>query len=476
MTDPEQGWTLENVHEELFGHSARATREAEAWVSREIGASATRACDALTRPVRSPATSGTAPTLGDALIRRCAPDGRRRIALLLDQERMLAEVPGGQDDSNWLLAVFLAGTLFERELTRLLAEPARPLAAELAAAQKQHNRKHRTEGLEAWAEGRVPPTLGLVEQVMLGLRWGLEQGREAVLTLLRQRFAPPYCRLIADKGLVQTVSRVRTDYRNPACHGLRESFSTNEYRQLAQLLTGCETFAHWCQNPPESSRTPADRALLHHHLQHSLPAAAQMTAGGILQTTPAPPSSAPISLALRQRLFDLRAAAGDDWGFAVWVCPCHQTPTSGRAVRAVTRDLGDLPASTPRFPLGQGMCIGSRSERAGYLTVVDFGTSGRVWGLCPSNACCDSYAPAGRSFLPPTQGRWPAFSLTGDPGIERVLAIVTAEPLLLDWRPDDLTCPCRELHETDVAELLEQIARLPRTAWAADWCEFELYH
>jgi hypothetical protein len=48
-----------------------------------------------------------------------------------------------------------------------------------------------------------------------------------------------------------------------------------------------------------------------------------------------------------------------------------------------------------------------------------------------------------------------------------LLAIVTDEPLQLDWMPDDPKAPARVLEEDDIHELLEQLRNLPATSWTA---------
>ena len=44
---------------------------------------------------------------------------------------------------------------------------------------------------------------------------------------------------------------------------------------------------------------------------------------------------------------------------------------------------------------------------------------------------------SGRSYLPQMSSRYDAFVVTGQPGCEHLLAIVTDEMLRLDWLPND---------------------------------------
>ncbi|MFO0869703.1 MAG: DUF4384 domain-containing protein [Pirellulales bacterium] len=472
MTDPAEGWSLEDVLFELHGRSESAVRSVEQRASRRIREMNQSPGTAPRRAVRESLASHAAPLPGDELILRCAPEGQRRIAMLLDQEMLLGHGSDSATPPNYLFPVFLGTTLLERELSRLLAEPIRPLADELAAAQLQHNKKHRIDGLLAWRDGKVPATLGLVTQLILGLRWGLNQDRSALVKHLDERFASPYRSLVANKEFSKTVDQVRVAFRNPACHGERDFFSPDEYRQLARLLTGRDAFRDWRQSPPAESPPSASHAVLHHHLHHL-----RSTIPREMDARPpqwAVSTHLPDADSLRHRLIHLRPAAPSEWRFEVWVCPRAAVPCQPRAVRAVTRDMGAVPASTRCFSQGQEMCLGFRTLRPGYLALIDLGTSGKFWALCPSNACADSFLPQGESFLPSAGDRWPAFRLSGQPGVERVVAIVTAEPLDLDWRPDELDAPCRSLSASDLTQLLDRLAALPAHSWSVASCEFDL--
>jgi hypothetical protein len=88
--------------------------------------------------------------------------------------------------------------------------------------------------------------------------------------------------------------------------------------------------------------------------------------------------------------------------------------------------------------------------------------------------CRDSFLPAGLTFLPPPYERWPAFHLTGQPGVERIVAVATAQPLPLDWQPDAPDRPCRELTGADLTQLLNDLVSLPEKEWSVARCEFEL--
>ena len=53
--------------------------------------------------------------------------------------------------------------------------------------------------------------------------------------------------------------------------------------------------------------------------------------------------------------------------------------------------------------------------------------------------------------------RYDAFVISGQPGREHLLAILTDEPLGLDWRPNDPNVPTQMLNPADIATLLDRL-------------------
>jgi hypothetical protein len=63
--------------------------------------------------------------------------------------------------------------------------------------------------------------------------------------------------------------------------------------------------------------------------------------------------------------------------------------------------------------------------------------------------------------------RYDSFVVTGKPGREHLLAIVTGEPLGLDWLPTEPKVPARVLIQADVDTLLARLRGLAGDRWAA---------
>lgn len=57
--------------------------------------------------------------------------------------------------------------------------------------------------------------------------------------------------------------------------------------------------------------------------------------------------------------------------------------------------------------------------------------------------------------------------MTGEPGREELLAIISQEPLELDWMPVDPKVPARTLSQEDINSLLEQLKNLEGDRWSA---------
>jgi hypothetical protein len=148
----------------------------------------------------------------------------------------------------------------------------------------------------------------------------------------------------------------------------------------------------------------------------------------------------------------------------IWPVPAQTTRPDPPAMR----DLG-----APQDDAQHGHRLGSRvelvieSEREGHLLLLDEGTSGAVYCLCPSWFAPDTRLPRGRSVLPRPGARYGAFQVTGRPGREHLLAVVTDEPLGFEWTPEDPGVPARRLSPEDVDALLQKLKGLPPGSWTA---------
>ena len=161
-----------------------------------------------------------------------------------------------------------------------------------------------------------------------------------------------------------------------------------------------------------------------------------------------------------QGLKGLRAVA--KYTDRMWpVSPEHE-PRRNRSVR----DLGAPQDGVQHsFPLGSRVRLAIESDREGHLLLLDEGTSGTLYCLCPSQFAPDTRIQAGRTYLPLEGARYDAFPVTGQPGREHLLAVISDEPLGLNWMSVDPAVPARRLDARDTAELMDKLRELEGDRW-----------
>jgi hypothetical protein len=143
--------------------------------------------------------------------------------------------------------------------------------------------------------------------------------------------------------------------------------------------------------------------------------------------------------------------------------------TSGSCpAEKVLRDLGAPQDEVQHaFPLGSRVRIAFESDRKGHLLLVNEGTSGRAYCLCPSAFAPSTEVSIGLSHLPQAGARLESFAVTGLPGREHLLAVISDEPLGLAWMSNDPRVPARVLSTSDISDLLGRIRSFPPGSWVA---------
>jgi hypothetical protein len=159
--------------------------------------------------------------------------------------------------------------ILEGELTRLLATPARAVAEPLALlSQKEPAASRFRDLLQKWATGELPPTLGLQQILLQALRLGLRKGDDQVCAFLDFHFGPRYGYLLLDERFGRFLDRVRTQFRNPAAHGMA-TMSHAQYAEFTGLMVGNRCLADWYREGNEQLDPGPEIALLDHHLAES---------------------------------------------------------------------------------------------------------------------------------------------------------------------------------------------------------------
>jgi hypothetical protein len=132
------------------------------------------------------------------------------------------------------------------------------------------------------------------------------------------------------------------------------------------------------------------------------------------------------------------------------------------------RDLGEAQEEMSHvYRLGDQVRLMLESNRPGELLLIDRGTSGKLYSLCPSAFAPSTRVERGLNAFPQAGARYQAFKLSGSSGREKLLAILSDDPLPLDWTSRDPGAPARLLTESDVRALLACLRQLPPRSWVA---------
>jgi serine/threonine protein kinase len=157
----------------------------------------------------------------------------------------------------------------------------------------------------------------------------------------------------------------------------------------------------------------------------------------------------------------------------IWPLPAERAQRSASA--AAVRGLG-APQDDAQHGhrLGSRVCLAIESDREGHLLLLDEGPEGIIYCLCPSHFAPDTRLREGRNDLPQERSRYGSFVVSGQPGREHLLAIVSDEPLGLDWSPSNPRMPARVLSQDDIGMLLARLRSLNVDRWTALSTYFEV--
>jgi hypothetical protein len=143
----------------------------------------------------------------------------------------------------------------------------------------------------------------------------------------------------------------------------------------------------------------------------------------------------------------------------------------------VTRDIGA--AQVKALPIGQSLTLVFRTERPGYVTLMNMGTSGAVYVQVP-NALVgvrSARAEVGRSYSVPGKDLFPwggDYREEGPAGWEHMALIVSDEPLIEEGilARSSRDCPIVRLTDAEVQNLSSALAAGPRDRWSAGVLSF----
>jgi len=152
----------------------------------------------------------------------------------------------------------------------------------------------------------------------------------------------------------------------------------------------------------------------------------------------------------------------------IWPLLVEHADRSDASVTYVVRDMGPARQDARHeVRLGSRLFWAIDWDEDAHLLLLNEGAEGKTYCLCPSWFCPNSHIKAGVTVLPPKSAHCEPFVITGQPGREHILAILSKEPLAEGWMPPSPATPARELSVADVDDLIRRIQRLDVAAWTA---------
>jgi hypothetical protein len=114
---------------------------------------------------------------------------------------------------------------------------------------------------------------------------------------------------------------------------------------------------------------------------------------------------------------------------------------------------------SPCFRLNSRIRFEVNLDTPGYLLLLEKGTSGKMWCLCPSGFAPQARHRGGRVILPQAGSGHSSFKLTGLPGQEEIVAVVARDVPKLDWlpKPGEKLLQLREGHLTGLLEYVNAV-------------------
>lgn len=181
----------------------------------------------------------------------------------------------------------------------------------------------------------------------------------------------------------------------------------------------------------------------------------------------------------------IHEASAADSGVALSL-PSLVNQTRDVALRSTRRGTPSQ-VEIPTLRIGDSLRMGLRAGRAGFVTVINFGTSGKVWCNVP-NAFCgveQTYLEQGAEVLLPGSVLLPFepfdaagyddLQEAGPVGREHMLVIISDQPigegLVLDERSDQ---PFRQLSTANVKGLYDELISLGDETWSAAELSFDV--
>lgn len=133
-----------------------------------------------------------------------------------------------------------------------------------------------------------------------------------------------------------------------------------------------------------------------------------------------------------------------------------------------TRDIAIVP-KTKIYKTGDKINLYFRSEKDCYLTLINYGTSGKLTVLLPNSLSQDNFVKGGRIYAIPGESYPFDYRLSGPAGIEKIKAIATTSKInLVDltYNKDEIF-PTSHAATRDISVMAKKIENAVPNEWAA---------
>jgi hypothetical protein len=224
--------------------------------------------------------------------------------------------------------------------------------------------------------------------------------------------------------------------------------------QLEFFLEGCQ-WIDVLDLPENQWLPPLLRALVHVGVQCSGMEALANEPGAVVRPTRPGPG-----------IEGLRSVA--KFTERIWPLVVEERTHRGEGILYTVRDLGAArEGAQHQIRLGSRVFWAIDWDREAHLLLLDEGPEGKLYCLCPSWFVPDTRLRPGLNLLPPESAGCEPFVLTGVPGRENLLAIITEKPLELGWMPPSTQVAARVLDGADIDRLLSLLQSLDPGSWVA---------
>jgi len=159
----------------------------------------------------------------------------------------------------------------------------------------------------------------------------------------------------------------------------------------------------------------------------------------------------------------------------IWPLVVEERSSTRERITYEVRQYGaPQPGARHQIRLGSSVFWAVQWEKPAHLMLLNHGSEGKTYCLCPSWFAPGTGIAPGVTVLPPKEAYCEPFVLTGRTGRESALAIISDEPLGLDWMPPEPRIPARVLDDHDLLQLGGILRGLPPDQWAVLATDFDV--